>query len=390
MKHKSFWLVIALFVCRMGFAQPANFVERVIEVRTNEKNPSIARTILLNDAAEKASEDLIKEIIGEAKYSRNRALIQSKILKKSASYLPFSKAGELKQENDTLLMSVTVRANVADLQRLLLDNGLFYDTDSTPSILPMVKWMDKVNAKNFGWWMAANGEGKDFLIKESRFFENSLHEAFLKSGFYVIRPQTLHYEDFLGAENRGESIRPEDSALLAGAWNAQVVLEGQVQMAKSTQSNVVSLNVRLAAVQVLNGRVIAEVARQFDTEPGAFDVVVDRKLKEGLDSISQDLSAQLLEAWKQGAINSQLYRLKVTGRLPLPVQEALKEALRSKVREIKSVKERLIEANEIVYELQSSIAPSEIAKKIGDLEVQGLHFVVSGADEKELSLKVQK
>jgi hypothetical protein len=384
------FLLLALFLSLSATAQSPNLVERVVEVKTEEKNPAVARPALMNAAAEKASEELIKEIIGEAKYSRNRSLIQSRILKRSASYLPFSKAGELKSlgEGAGFQMAVTVRANLDDLQRLLLENGLFYDTDSTPTVLPVIRWTDRVNSRNFGWWMAAD-PSKAFLSKESRLLENVFHETFLKSGFYLIRPQGLHYEDLLDGAN-GESPSSEETSSWAQAWNAQILLQGQVQLSKGERAESVAIDVRLSAVQVLNGRVVAEVARQFESDAGPFEMVADRKLKEVFDSMSSDLSAQLLEAWKQGTINSQLYRLKILGRLTLPAQEVFKDQIRNKVREIKSVRERLIEANQMVYEVDSSIPPTEIAKKLTELDIQGIQLAVDEASEKELVLKVKK
>lgn len=385
--------IAILLVSSLSFAQTgAPLVERVVEVETTEKNPATARSILLNLAAEKVSEDLVKEIIGEAKFSRNRALIQTKIMKRAASYLPFSKAGELRQVGETLQMAVTVRASVDDLQKLLLENGLFYDADSTPSILPMVKWVDRVRGRSFGWWMGSQTSDptKAFLAKESRSLEKALQDAFLVKGFYVIRAQALRYEDLLGSESRGESVRPDDSALWAQTWNAQVLIQGQVQFAKGERSDTVAIEARLSAVQVSNGRVIGEVARQLETDSGAFEANVDRKMKDILGSMATDLSTQLLEAWKQGTINSQLYRLKVAARLTIPVQEQLKEVLRAKVREIKSVKERLIEADAVTYELDSSIGPAEIAKRLGEVDVQGIKLVVDQANEKDLVLKMKR
>ncbi len=386
-----FLLMVTTLMTAVGSvaqAQGVILVERVIEVKTSEKNPALARPQLMNTANDEVSELLIKEIIGEAKFSRNRAILQQKVMKKAASYLPFSKAGELKETENGFQMAVTVRANLDDLQKLLLENGLFYETDSTPTVLPVVRWMDQVHSQRFGWWMGTPGADRAFLAKESRFVESSIHAAFLKSGFYVIRPQILHYVDLLSASERSETPSPENVSNWARAWNAQVALQGQVTLAKGERSETTSIEIRLTAVQVVNQRVVAEVARQFESEPGVFGVVVDAKLNEAVASLSQDLASQVLEAWKQGTINSQRYRLRVLGRLPIPLQEGFKEALRNKTREIKFVRERLIASDEISYEIDASVSPIEIAKKLEGLEVDKVRFAVKSANEKELTLTV--
>lgn len=394
-KIRNIKLLAMVFLLALGFAasvsdaQPQALIERVVEVQTAEKNPSLARTLLMNAAAERASEDLIKEIIGEQKFQKNRSMITAKVVKRSASYLPFSKAGELvpRAGAEGFEMSVTLRANLDQLQALLLENGLFYDSDSTPAALPVVRWQDRVGSRSYGWWMTAE---PGFLSQESRVFEATLQEAFLKSGFFVLRPQTFAYEDMLTRDQQAESPAPDQVSTWAQAWNAQMVIQGQVQMSKGERTDTVLIDFRLTALQALNGRVIAEVARKFETEAGSFDAVVGRKLKEVTPGLAADLSSQVLEAWKQGTINSQLYRLKVAGRISLQQQEALKEVLRTKVREINSVKERLIASDSLVYEIDSAIAPNEIAKKVGEIDVQGLKLVVDSANEKEITLKVKR
>ncbi|MFN7729131.1 MAG: hypothetical protein ACK5P7_08250 [Bdellovibrio sp.] len=391
MRNIKFLVLISiLFLAALqAAAQAPALVERVVEVKTGEKNPSLARTQLMNMAADKVSEELIKEIIGEQKVQKNRSMIMAKIVRKSASFLPFSKAGELQpvQGTEGFQMSVTLRANLDQLQALLLENGLFYDSDLAPAALPLIKWQDRVNSRGFAWWTESE---PNFLSQESRVFEKSLQDAFLKSGFFVLRPQTFAYEDMLPREQRLESPPPDQIANWAQVWNAQILIQGHVQMLKGERTDAVQLDIRLTAVQALNNRVIAEVARKFETEPGAFEAVLGRKLKEVTPLLVTDLAAQVLEAWKQGTINSQLYRLKIAGKVSLPMQEGIKEGLRSKVREIKSVKERLISADTLVYEIDSSLTPPEIAKKLGELDLQGLKLVLDSVNEKEIVLKVKR
>jgi len=392
--------MILPILCLVSFSSwcqaQTHLVERVVEVQTSEANPAVARPQLMNQAAEKVSEDLIKEIIGEAKFSRNRALIQAKIMKRSASFLPFSKAGELTPQENNLgfKMNVTTRANVDDLQKLLLENGLFYDTEATPTVLPVVKWVDRLHSQQFGWWMshAEDDVGKASLSKQSRALESALQTAFLKSGFYAIRPQALRYRDLLSPGDQSETVAPDSLTSWSQVWSAPVILQGQVQLSSASgRSDAVLIDVRLTALQTTNGRIVAQVGRQFETESGAFENVVDKKLKEVFETLPTDLANQLLEAWKQGAINSQLYQIKVLGRLNIPAQEAFKEALREKVREVKSVRERLIAGDEIIYEIDSSVAPAEIAKRLADgFEVQGIKLNVDQASEKDLTLHVLK
>jgi hypothetical protein len=386
--------VLSLTVCLNARALEKNLVERSFEAQTKDKNPVAARAEMINQATEKVSEDLIKEIIGEGKYSRNKSLIQSKILRNSARYVPFSKPGELtpNPNEDGFKMSVTLRISIDDLQSLLLENGLFYESDSTPVVLPTIRLLDRVNSKTFAWWADADSASKSFLLKEGRSLEDSLKTAFLKHNFYLLKPQTDHFTDFLPASAHAESLRREDWQILAQKMGAQIQVEGDLILSKSQErSEAVTINLKMTAIQVMNARVIAEVSRQFETDVGPFETVVDRKLKEALESTSQDLSSQVFEAWQRGSLGASLYKLTVRGRLPLLRQEALKEALKNKVREVKNVRERLISADGLVFEVDSALGPKDLAAKAAEIELgSGLKIVLESVSDQEVTYKVAK
>lgn len=369
-----------------------NMVERVVELESKEKNPVTARTILINQATEKVSEDMIKEIIGEGKYQRNKALIASKILKQSARFIPFSKPGDMKPlQPEGFRMSVALKVSVDDLQALLLENGLFYESDSTPVVLPVIRILDRVNGKVFSWWQDDGSAQKAFLHKENKNLEEGLKAAFLKNNFYLVKPSGVKLGVFIPQAFRSEALRFEDQQLLAQKLNAQIVIDGEIAFAKSQErSDAVSIEMKMTAVQVVNGRVIAEVTRQFETDGGAFEVVTDRKLKEVLDTVSADLSNQVLEAWQKGALGASLYRLSIRGRLPLQNQEAFKEALKSKVREVKNITERVISVDGLVYEVDSALGPKDLGLRLPKIEVGGLSLVLESSSETEVIYRVQR
>lgn len=393
MKH--FILILSLILGHTIFAAEKNLVERTVEAQSKEKNPVAARAEMINQATEKVAEELIKEIIGEAKYSRNKSLIQSKILRNSARYVPFSKPGELTAlpNAEGFHMSVTLRVSVDGLQSLLLENGLFYESDSTPVVLPTIRLLDRVNSKTYAWWADADSAAtKAFLLKEGRALEDILKSAFLKHNFYVLKPQSMRFTEFLPADARVESLRREEWQALAQKMGAQIQVDGDLILTKSQErSEAVAITLKMTAIQVMNARVIAEVSRQFETETGAFEAVVDRKLKDALESTSQDLASQVFEAWQRGSLGASLYRLSVRGRLPLLRQEALKEALKNKVREVKNVRERLISSEGLVYEIDSALGPKDLATKAAEIELgAGLKIVLESVSDQEVIYKVAK
>lgn len=383
-------IVLSSFLfCINIFAQTSSLVDRIVEVQTKEKNPGIARQILMNEASEKVSEELIKEIIGEPKFIKNKSLISSKILKKSASYLPFIKAGELKPlEQEGFSMNLTVKANLDQLQSLLLENGLFYDSDSSLALLPVIEWQDQVQSQSFSWWHGSKDE-KVFLSKSAQAFENSLEAAFLKTGFYLLKAQSFQYNEMLVSSEKVENPTFDILTKWASLFKARVVVRGQVILGSGSRRDSYLITFKLSAIQVANNRVLSEIVRKYETDAGPLEFVMDRKLTEVLPAISSDLSGQIFDAWKQGTINSQLYKLKILGRMTIPQQEKIKESIKLQVREIKSIKERLISEDVTVYEIESSISPVDIAKKLKEISGNNLSIVLQNADEQEVIYKVK-
>lgn len=381
-------LIVSLLFCVNAFAQDQNLIERVYEGQSENKNAVAAKKEIQDIATEKVSEALIKELIGDAKYLRQKPLITQKIIRNSARYVPFSRTGEMQPAGEGFKMSVTLKVSMDILQKMLLENGLLYESDSTPAVLPMVRWMDRVSMKSFSWWQDGEDSSKAFLSKKNRQLEAALKAAFFKNQFYVFQPDQKKYSQFL-AGVRTERPTPEDYQALSVGLGVQMVVNGEVSIVKSTErSDAYSVLLKLQAQQTQNGRLIAEVSRQADMEGGTMEASVDKKIQELLDSSAQDLATQVFDAWTKGTVGSSLYRLTLKGRLPLNLQETLKEGVRNRLREVKSIRERMISQDEIVYELDAQKGPEELSKKMADLPLGNFKMVLDSYSENGLVYKL--
>jgi hypothetical protein len=385
--------LLSLFWGFMNLAQAqTGLVERVVEGTTPEKNPVLAKKNLIDAASEDATRTLTMEMIGEAKYNRNRTLIQNKIMKNSARFIPFLKSGQLQPQADGgFKMSTVVKVSLNDLQAMLLENGLLYEMDGTPVVLPFVKIIDKVNGRNFIWWAEAEKADEVFVVKIAKQLEDALKSELQKDFFYLLRPVMHHWRESIPGNLQADNIRPEDQQWLAEKWGAQMLVSGDLTLSRhKDRADSFSIFGRLTATQVPNGRVVAEVVREYETEPGVFEAQVDRKIKSVLTTISADLSNQILDAWQKGAIGASLYKISVRGRLPIQHQETVKELFRNKVREIKSIRERSISVNEIIFEVDSGVSPAEIGKKAQVLEYPNGKLVLQSTSETEAIYRIEK
>jgi hypothetical protein len=372
-------------------AQTPQLLDKSFEGVSKNKNALQAKKEIMDEATEKVSENLIKEIIGDNKFNRNRSLIKERIIKNSARFIPFVRPGEFKSAEEESKMTVSFRVSVPDLQKLLLENGLFYESDNAPTIVPLLRWQDRLQNLQYSWWKQKDAQQKNLLARLNKGMEQALASAFMKNQFYIMQAQQNRYSFIFENVLSGDKVNSEDWSLLADAVGAQIILDGDMQIRKSTErSDAYLLDFRLTALQVMNSRSIADVSRQYETDVGSFDLVVDKKFKEISEGMAQDLASQVFEAWSRGTIGSSLYRLSLKGRLPLQMRDQFKEQMKLKLREIKNIKERLISSDVTTYELDSSLNPKELALKLKEFEMPPYRIILESSNELEIVYRLQR
>ncbi|MBC7371858.1 MAG: hypothetical protein H7326_09845 [Bdellovibrionaceae bacterium] len=377
-----------------GFSGPAAFaqseiIEKSYTGTSTEKNAQAAKRDILDQANKKISEEFIKALIGDERYSKNKTLIQNKVERYPNRYIPVSKPGDLLQDAAGFKMTVALRVSLKDLKTLLQENSLLAENDTAPIILPLISFTDKVGLRSYRWWKPEEAQNKSFLISQNRQFENGLRSAFQKFNFYLIKASSLGPQVPNSVQN--ERLSLDDMQLMNQYFGAPMVVEGTVQYSKSPDaSNRYRIEVKLLALQVSNGRPIADVSRRFDTDAGIFESSVDKKVREVVEATSQDLASQVYEVWQRGSLGSTVLRLTFRGRIPLNTQEAFKEKLRGQVREIRNIRERLISADAIAYEVDTNLNSRDFAAKLSNLEIDGRRWNSSAPSDTEVLLQVQR
>lgn len=380
----------ALFFSLSGVvkAQQGEFIERTFSGVSKEKTPVGARKDIQDQAAQKISEEIIKELIGEAKYLKNKSAIQSKIIKNSSRYIPFSKPSEVTLETEEYKMSVALKLSLRDLKQLLQSQSLLNENDTIPVVLPVIAWNDRIEGRSYRWWLPGDKNQQGFLLKEGRLFENALRSSFQRNNFYVIKP----IESGLGTSVPGDfyTEKPasgEDAQFFSQYFNAPLLIEGQVLISNGERGNNYRIEIRMTALQVSNGRAIADVSRRYDTDAGGMENVVDKKLREVSEAAANDLASQVLEAWQRGSIGTSVIRVTITGKSSLPLMENLKEKIRSQITQVKNIRERLVSADSVSFEVDTSAAGSELLSKLELLDVAGKKLSKVSESSDEIILK---
>jgi len=368
-------------------AQQTDLVDRTFSGVSKETTPQGARRDIQDQASQKVSEEIIKELIGEERFLRNKSLIQSKVIKNSARYIPFLKPSALAQEGEEYKMSVAMKVSLRDLKQLLQDNSLLNENEAIPVVLPAVSWNDQVQSRSYRWWLPQD-KSQGFLVKEARLLEESLRNAFQKNNFYVVKPIEAGLGNSVPADFQNEKIASgEDAQFFAQYFNAPVLIDGQVTINKSESANTYRIEIRMTAMQVSNGRAIADVSRKYETESGALENAVDKKLREVSEAAAGDLASQVLEAWQRGSVGTSVIRLTVRGRNILPAMEGLKDKIRSQITQVKNIRERLVSSDSVSFELDTAASVPELLTKLETLDIDGKKLSRVSESREEIVLK---
>jgi hypothetical protein len=288
-------------------------------------------------------------------------------------------------------MSVLMKVNLASFRQVLQENGLLNENETAPLLLPLISFVDKVNMRSDRWWLTSEQGAKTPLRNQGRLLESSLRTAFLKSGFYVIRPLQAYLTPAMPRLFRAEKPSGEDLQLIGDWFGAPLVIEGTVQISRSSDiSSSFRMDVRLSVTQISNGRPVADVSRVYETDPGVFDAVVEKKLREVADTVAGDLASQVFEAWQKGSVGSSQLRLTLVPRLSLPEIEAFKERMKSSSVGIRTIRERSLSNQGVTFEIDSPTSAKDLAARLQGFDFNGRKGEASAASDTEIKLNFSR
>jgi hypothetical protein len=386
-----FLLTVFSLTSTLASAEVEDLIERSFSGVSKVNLPAEAKKDIQERAIQKVSEDLIVELIGEGKFQKNRSLINSKIIRNSAKYIPYLKATNLAQNDDEFKMSVLLKINLRDVKHLLQTQGILNENDTAPEVLPLISWIDRVEGRSFRWWLPIDKNQSAFFIKEGRLLDSALRAAFQKNNFYLLKPIDFSLGMSIPTEFQNEKAAIGDYAQALGQFfNAPLLIDGQVILSRSDRGNSYRIDFRMTAIQVSNGRAIADVSRRYETEVGLMESKVDKKLREVVDTAANDLASQVGEAWQRGSLGTSIVRLTIRGRMTILMIENLKEKIRSEMTQIKNIHERLITSDAVTFELDTSMTNIELVDKILALDFEGKKLTSASENAEEITLKWSK
>lgn len=361
-------LIVCLVISTIfGFAAKAQEVIDVNYLSRSKGGDKVSRDDLAQAAVESVSWENIRLLIGAAKADRNQKVISEKVIKNSSRYILSMKNGGVEKKGGDVVMPVELKVSLKNLRAILLEEGLLYQMEGSPKTLTLVSIEDRIASRQYAWWADSSARDVKDLSDMSLKFEQLMKDALGKITFVGLTPQASAPAGsapnlLVPAANRIFNLQKIESLSLGEKLKSQMVIRGEVIIRpKPASETLFMVDYNIQAFHAANGRLIAEVQRSFDTDAGVYRVVGAKTFYATADKVIADLTSQIDEVWKKGVFGASALRLVVTGGLTPQNMDQFKRMIPLQIRDIKSIRERRIEARVTTFELDATGVPQQLA-----------------------------
>lgn len=382
MKHNSFLSIFtlscAIIICTVSPAQ--NIEDELLSITEEGTSKAKSQVEAAREIQAKAvsgsARDQVIELIGEKRYTKNRALVENRIVREAAKFIPFVQPhGVQKQPDGSWKMKVDLKVSIGSLRKMVIDTGLLTDADTPVTMLPMITFTDRFKSVSFRWWMGdSQDEVRKTIVEWSRVFDSGLHQELMRQGFHLLLPLDETVSNQIPVVFRIDRASGQDLKALGDYLGISMIVRGDVRIKESNEvPGSWQIQIKLEVLPVQGGRTVAEVSRTLETDAGPSAIVVKKKIEKEIADISKDLATQVFEAWTRGTLAATTLRLAVRGNLsPRQLSEFRSQLMKSKsMRDIKAMRERMFEPGRVIYEVDYAASAEEFRDKLKAIELPG-------------------
>ncbi|HPI40131.1 MAG TPA: hypothetical protein PLJ21_04960, partial [Pseudobdellovibrionaceae bacterium] len=379
------------------FAQEESLVLKKYDLQSELEDPQLAKKEIINKAYLQATEEVIEDVFSLQNLNLSKQKIEQNLLKYSAKYIPYLKTTTLVKKDiatstassptSSYSMSVEVRLSINQLRQLLKQSGLIQNEEIQKSIIAFLRFEDRVSGDSSNWW--EGGVPPVFLKKVSNQFEKSLRSGLMKSGFFLFPFATNSFFKSLPPQMIKPRFEPEELVRWGKLLKSGIVVDGYVYILKDENKNEHRIEIKMTALETTTAKVIAEVSRRYLTGRGDYQILVENKLKNVLETLTQDLVSQIQSSLEQGTLGYEQTVLVFNGSWRIKDHEVLKNQIKDQVALIRSVKERLISNQEIVFEVTSPIAAQKLSEKLTPPYLKDRRSKVDAVSENKIIFRLE-
>jgi len=385
MNWKATWAVIFGVALINGSGWARELRDMTLEVPTTKKGAE-GKQEAFDQAIESATRDLAEDFLGAERVAKSWEQLKPKILKNSTKYVVFIKGTAPADSKAPNKIQVQMRLSPDHLEQVLREAGLI--GGETVRLLPLVQ-VSEAQGSRYLWW-ADLSDGKSVSVAQGYFkkFFQQLNAQFKGKNVSVLDPTNQSFRMGLPPSYRTENLRREDQILLGQYLNADVVLSGRVEVSRPrTDSPEHKIEYTLELWQTKTGRSLAEASRT-ESVNNENPKALQASMEQVQPQLFNELAGKLNDAMSSGNLNLSVVKIAVEGNLnPRQLNEFKK--LLGGVREIRLLRERLLEPHRTTFESESSVGAGELGKAIEKARFPQFKVDVSSAQDDRLVLAVR-
>ncbi len=354
---------------------------------TTAKGGSEAKQDAFDQATEQGAARIAEDLLGGERMARYWPGLKAKLMKNSRRFVLFIK-GSPPQDTGGGMQKITVSLRLSPdaIETWLREEGVL--NSGGVKVLPLVEVSDSHGAR-FLWWAAGQETNKSTSVQDffTKFFTH-VTAKFKSKNTYVLDPTKTSFRMAIPAAYRGENLKREEQMLFAQYLKADVVLSGRVSVTRLNREGAeAKLDYDLQLWQAKSGRLIGEVQRS-ESVPSDSPKVVLATLEQSEKKVIEDLSHHLVESLNAGNLNLNVVKIALSGAMSYRQQAELKRQM-AQMREIRILKERLLEPGRVTFEAETPVTTQELAQAFKKARFPLYMIEVVSAQDESLALNVK-
>ncbi|MBL7543753.1 MAG: hypothetical protein JNL11_08045 [Bdellovibrionaceae bacterium] len=368
--------ICAMILLPFLLGAQVSLIERSYTIESEKESATEARKEIQDKAIMQIVEEFGVEVLGEARYSKQKKSVINQLVQKSSRFIPFSNITESQQIDKKTKQTVMFKVNLAEFRNMLKSLGQLEEIDKNQSILPLVKIENSISQRMSSWWTKEEKSTSKTLVA----MEDKLSEIFLRGGFYLLPANQIELSAALPKSYNKSQLSTDEVLKLARLAQTPYVLSGQVLVKRSERMmDQMRVEVHLNLLQAENGKMLADIKRIYDVplakDSAKMESELSKKIADESESIGAEIVSLMTDALQRGLVNSQKIRLKFAMVSQPQKVELLKERVKAQSGNIKNIKEKSIAANSVTYEIDFVGNIKDVQDKLLAMDVKSLSYV---------------
>lgn len=373
------------FFCFFSFSQEISEIKVDIKTEDGDKKTAITKAI------DQISRETVEDFLGREKYAGNEKVIKADIIKNQNRYILFSKSSEtVSQDDGKFLTTVTLGISKKNLEQLLIEHNLLFNSKGSLCILPLISFTTVLNKKeSHSWWLAGNEEM--FPKNLAGDFYKQLSFYSVKNGFYGMDPVFSRLKEARIFNNEREKVL--SIKYMADFFRCHIVLSGKIFVKGNKETAALEHYVAFKVFNVQTRRVFLKMRKKILVPVKKFPLS-ESQIRKFFSAVSKRILisvAHQLSIYKnKGALDLNRLFLSIQGPLSYFEKENLEKELLRHIPAIKKLQKKYMSSHKTTYEIKYEQSMEDLKKAIKKINIPDYKVRVVAHNKKQIEIYAKK